>query len=605
MQAASVLHHPSPKTSPGSLSRTEIVSYFLIAAVLTVLSGLRSAPGFVHGDLVNPDSYMRLARLRDSIAQGMPLHHVMQDGSGEGTLLHWSHLIDSMLLLLSLPLRLFLTLPDAVHGAALAFGPISMGLIGVACAWAAAPLTSPSWRWSAPVLAAMTPPIIAYGLPGVAHHHVPLAIVAVVLAGAAGRLAAGQGLSASIALASAATIGLWLSPEAMPLVLLAFGGAGLAWLRDGSARIGMSMAIAGALLAVLTAAAYAVDPPSAAMAGDETLRLSVVYVAFAVAVGVAGVALWQLDRANLRPLARATSGVFAGLAALGCWIAAFPRILLGTNGVENASELADILAKINEMQPVATSLSVLTMLLDGGLAIVLLAVLAVTRRSMLWGYAALCVTAAFVLGALHVRFATYAAAAAVVCLPIALGLVTERLAAYNPLTVSMARVGVLAVAMLSTRADTAFALVVAAQAAPASAAPGSVCRLRGVEALLAPYSGHTVLIDVSNSPELIYRAPVKTVGSLYLNVAGFARLRDALRSGPSDAVPASIRTTHADLVLFCRNEGGQSIRSPLVSDLPADTLWDRLNEGGPPAWLVPIGMVRNSDYVLYRIEGLI
>jgi len=145
--------------TPQAFSRGEAITCFLVAALLDVVTGLRIAPGVLQGDLLNPDSFMRLARLGDILRAEAPLHAVLRDGSGDGTLLHWSHLLDSLLLLLALPLRPFLDWDAALHGAALMLGPVGMGLLGAAVAWAAAPLADRGWRWMAPVLVALALPI--------------------------------------------------------------------------------------------------------------------------------------------------------------------------------------------------------------------------------------------------------------------------------------------------------------------------------------------------------------------------------------------------------------------------------------------------------------
>jgi hypothetical protein len=240
----------------------------------------------------------------------------------------------------------------------------------------------------------------------------------------------------------------------------------------------------------------------------------------------------------------------------------------------------------------------MTLLLGGVLALLVLAWLAVTRRSWLWAYAACTIGVTLVLAAVHIRFATYGAVAAAACLPVAVSEATTRLAGSALLPV--ARVALLAVAMLATRADALFARK------PAAAAPaGAACNLREAATLLAPFGEAVVLADVNDVPELLYRTRVRTVGSLYLNVAGFGRLRAAWRSMPGaeppEAVgagaPEAVRATGASLVLFCRRPG----RSLLVADLPAETLLDRLGRGDVPAWLEPVAPP-GGGYALYRIR---
>ena len=80
-------------------------------------------------------------------------------------------------------------------------------------------------------------------------------------------------------------------------------------------------------------------------------------------------------------------------------------------------------------------------------------------------------------------------------------------------------------------------------------------------------------------------------------MAGFLRLRAAWRSEPSATVPAAVAATDAALVLFCPT----AERSPLVRDLPRDTLLDRLNQDDVPAWLRLVATDAESGNRLYRV----
>src|SRR6185295_17953112 len=83
------------------------------AMLATLGMSLRSLPDLRLGSLFNPDSYMRLVRLRD--------------------------MLDSVLYVLALPFRLFLGPIDSLHAAALIFGPLNIAAVAFAAIWAAAP----------------------------------------------------------------------------------------------------------------------------------------------------------------------------------------------------------------------------------------------------------------------------------------------------------------------------------------------------------------------------------------------------------------------------------------------------------------------------------
>lgn len=86
-------------------------------------------------------------------------------------------------------------------------------------------------------------------------------------------------------------------------------------------------------------------------------------------------------------------------------------------------------------------------------------------------------------------------------------------------------------------------------AEPTVAAPRT-CSLANIGSLLAPYDGEVVLAQVDETPELLFRSRVRTVGSLYhRSVAGFTRAYEAWRSAPGTSEPTVLRATNATLVL--------------------------------------------------------
>jgi len=103
-------------------------------------------------------------------------------------------------------------------------------------------------------------------------------------------------------------------------------------------------------------------------------------------------------------------------------------------------------------------------------------------------------------------------------------------------------------------------------------------------------------------PELLYRTPIRTVGSLYhRNAVAYLRLRDAWDSPPSDTVPAAVRATEAAYILICPS------RAPPPAPGPADTLWDRLRADRSPPWLTRAGSgeatADAAAPVLWRIQS--
>ena len=574
-----------------ALSWSEGLSYFVIALVLDIVIGLRTFPSVLQGSLVNPDTYMRLVRLRESIAEQTLVHVVSRDSSGAGTLLHWSHLLDGSLLLLAAPLRLVMSNDAALHGAALAFGPIAFGLLSCALVWAMAPFSERKWRWLAPLLAALSPGIIGFAVPGEVHHHIPVAAASVMVAGWA--LRAPTRTAAGRAMGAWAGIAIWLTPESMPFILASFGGLGLFWLlRPDELGPGRALRGAGATFLAVTAIALAIDPPFAGYAAVQIERLSIVYLVLAAVVCGVGWAVAQLDRLGLPPTKRGAAAALAAVTGLGIWFALFPAELAGPYRLLNADQTQLFFGVISDMQPIE-SLSQLTgYLLDGALAVAAGAIIAARSRSPVWAFAVLCAALTIVLGYAHRRFATYPEIVAAAMLPVIISALGVRSTAGGGNAVAFARLAVASLFLLLPQFGGLFAPKTAA------ATGGAGCDPRSLERALQPYAGQIVLSDPGDTPALLYWTNVRTVGSLFhLQINAFLRLRAAWRSGPSDRVPDAVRATGASLIVICR----QPNRSLLVSDLPAVTLFDRLNTGDPPPWLVPLGSDGAPGYQLYRI----
>jgi hypothetical protein len=262
----------------------------------------------------------------------------------------------------------------------------------------------------------------------------------------------------------------------------------------------------------------------------------------------------------------------------------------------SGAEWRDFMGWISEMQPVTTPGGWLQYLATGVVATLFAGWHAVRRRDPVLAFAALCGLGLVLAGQRHVRFAAYAEAAAAITLPIAVTAVGARVAAWPGIMQPLARLPVILLFLLAPYAGSLPALAGGARAAERDDLPR--CAVSGLAAMLAPYDDLVVLANVNDSPELLYRTGLRTVGSLYhRNPAAFLRLRAAWRSRPLDRVPPELAATQASLILFC----GTGQRSPLVRDLPDDTLFDRLNRAEPPPWLHRVAADPDSGHILYRI----
>src|SRR5689334_11247250 len=85
------------------LSAPQAVVLAIATVALSVMVGAR--PVLVDGGLVQNDSYMRLVRLLASLEAGRSLDYIPRDNGGAVIELHWSHLLEWLILAIAQPLR--------------------------------------------------------------------------------------------------------------------------------------------------------------------------------------------------------------------------------------------------------------------------------------------------------------------------------------------------------------------------------------------------------------------------------------------------------------------------------------------------------------------
>jgi hypothetical protein len=563
---------------------------FLLGAGLNILAGLQGWPHVFAGNLVDPDSYMRLERLAQGIAQGHLVNSVARDDSGAGVMVEWSRLLDMLLWAMAAPLAALLGWRHALFTAGVMLGPLGVGALGLALAFAARPFSAARDLWAAPVAAALLPGLQCFACPGVVHYHILLLTLIALTAGLTARAWNGNTGTAFLAGISGG-LAIWLTPETMPFVLMAFAALLFAWLRQ---PVGAAItACAGGFLLML-GLALAIDPPAGGYGAAEIDRLSMVYLVLALLLLTGGLAVWRLQR--WRPV-WAGRLIGAGLMAmlLLLWIGLFPQVAMGPYGVMGAADRQRFFGAMQELQPVRGA-GPMTEFLLPGLAALCYLILRAARRGAgfrLWLYMALCAAVALVLGQKFILFVEFPAGLAAGLLPVMLTDAHSRLQNL-PVAAMLARLCLLFLMLLAPELPG-----LAAAKPPGQAARAAACSLRHIAPMLAPYAGAIVLANANDTPELLYRSKILTVGSLYQHgVPAYLRLRAAWRSENLASKPRALTATAASYVLFCT----QDARDLTVADLPKDTLWDALRAGKPPVWLKLQAGDPTSGWQLFRIE---
>ena len=574
----------SPGASPG-WSGSSRVATFGIGAGLAVLASLSSSPGVLQGALVNPDTAMRLLRLKASLAAGAPLHAVMRDSSGHGTVLHWSHLLDALILAVAAPVAAVGGWDAGLRWATVVFGPVTVGLLALAVAWAIGPLARAGPGrlgpvWMAGLVLGLTNAIVSYGLSGVIHHHVLIAATAAMAVGYAIRsVALGDGRAGAY-LGLWIAFGLWLSPEALAFGLMAYGGIWVSWLMQPTAAVGRAIAAAGFALFGVTVLAWVTDPPAAGYLAVEPDRISVMFVWLTAGAAFAGsftlLTLWA------RPIALA-----AGIGTAVAWFVAYPQILRGTSGLMSPEQAAAFFGGILEMSPVNSPAAAILHLGSGSIAIIFLAWAAWRRRSAVILYIMLCALVLVALGARHLRFAAYPATLAAGLLPIAIAMVMR--SGLPDRIVARVRIAMIA-AVLALPALGGYGLAALASGDRDLAEHNNAsCALGGATELVNPLGDAIVLTPVNDGPFLLWRTHIRTVGTLYhRGIEGYMRSDRAWfdPADPHDAVLAA----GATYVLLCPQSGLAA---------PAGSLLARLVANDLPPWLERDGA--SGGYVLYRV----
>ena len=519
-------------------------------------------------------------------------------------MLHWSHLIDSLLCVLAAPFTLVMSRYDALHAAAVIFGPLNLIALGIAAAWAAAPAADRKWLWFAALLPAISPAIISYGSAGVVHHHVAIVLIAIMTWGWAARIILGMTEGyAGLALGAWAGLGIWISPETVPLTTMAFGGLWLAWILLPRHRtIAQEIGVTGISFALVTVLALLVDPPMADTLNSgifvrEIDRLSIIFAGLSIAIGATGVGLWMAHPFCQTRNVRTAAALALGLDFCCGWLMYFKDSIFRSNMTLSDADWHAFFDNINEMLPLAAPIPIIQFLITGALAVLLGLAMTGYYRSLLLGYVTVCAIALLMMGKAHVRFAAYPEIAGALALPIALTLCTPVTSRWHPTMQSFTRLAIVLLFVQVPYLGMFQSLLPGAQAAPRME-PLQPCVATDAAAILSRYPGAVVLTDVNDSPELLYRTKILTVGSLYhRNTAGFLRLRAAWRTAPSETVPAEIDAAGITMVLTCRSPG----RSTMLIDIQVATLNDQLRLGYPPPWLKQVAENTASGHVLYQV----
>ncbi|MDR3514374.1 MAG: hypothetical protein P4M00_01045 [Azospirillaceae bacterium] len=457
-----------------------------LGLVLAFRMPISPTPEVIH----DPDTWIRLVRLRQEIQQGMPLDAVAGGNLGGPLVLHWSHLLEAVMAVAVLPLQYVLGLDRALITVGAMVGPLSIAGVAAAATWAMDPLVA-TQRTAIRIamLTATTPILVNYGLFGSGTHHVALVAMLVLTSGQALRVVMAPRRDVALGLGLVIALAVWLSFEAMIFAGFAFGGvmvamavsyqsalivtdqseasgAGAPLRALGSAPHGARspsrpyqpamnqdhgglvshysarrLALADALaVAALTATAamlavLAIDPPDGGWTVPRIDRLALPHVCVMAALAVIGIVL-KLALVRKTPPIR-IAGVLAVtvLVTSGIWFSCFHASIGTPLAVLTADSPDNIWRGVSELAPITRPLRLLGYL---GPCLVGMVAFAVLSRKHLggtrpnglaavaWLYAPACGLVLLGAAAIRIRFAPYASAVGIAGMAWLLAVALER-----------------------------------------------------------------------------------------------------------------------------------------------------------------------------------
>lgn len=592
------------ETRSGSASSSPLLSESFLAAAIAlgvVAILLRNDPGGLSGD---PDSYMHLARFRD----GYGIFHggfVPRDNAPYGTVLPWTMPMDGALALFYVIGRVFAEPSGALYFAARAVSPFFCASIGPLMFLGLRPFFDLRARVAMGGLAALSPGLLGYSLPGDADHHTMVLWSGVLFAVALVRYlflarpryrdAAAAGITAAFAL--------WTSIEGFIVIGVGLSGLVLhrclmeepkdrgTWPND--------LMFCGAFVLAMTAA-WLLDPPYEGLWTTQIDRLSIVYVSFAwlYAAALIGLDVYLSRRTTFsRPHNLVVAALLGGATFL-CWVAIEPDVIKGPLGRVDPALYGPWIDNVSESQPMwqlneMTAASAVTFIVIWAAFAVVIARASGSRR-WLWIAGAVLMIPLSLIGIRYIRASYYAEVFGAIPLSLVWADFTRRFPKY----IGYGAVAASASAMLGPFGAT---VLIWNQLHPAHddylATVKSVCTLESLSRAIAPIrdTDAIVMAELDRAPMVLYASPrLRTVAApFHRNAAGILDNFAFFGAHNDGAARAILDKRGVQYVLIC--DTGEKQRS--------DPFGERILHA-TPAWLQPLGASDpQPGFRLYRVRS--
>lgn len=571
------------------------------SALLACLLALGLCVGFQswlyligNGELVGPDSYLRLVRIAElSATWGWYDDTIARINAPHGMSLHWTRPFDLVLLVGAATLTPIMGFDKALYWSAQWVSPLLHIFVLIGLYWATAPLLDP-WRRFLVLVAGMGQvAVIVYAVPGRADHHMLILLAFVLTLGLTLRMLL-RPHDTKLALGAGALLGfgLWVSTEFLLTLFFTLGALGLSWLRHGTTArrnqwhtLGLGLVVLVALLA---------ERPPGAYLSEEFDRISVVHLFVAsLAFG-----LWTVVLAieRKRPVCESLAVRSAilgigGLLAAGLLFAVYPKFFGGPS-VDMDPRLAPILLDdIGELQPLlptdGKSLTQFLTFLGPTLVAIpfLVFLLWDERRGAVWEgwlYLGLMTLLFLPLALALLRFAPYVGILIAIPLAELVGRLMKplnRLVSLAPVRFAL-RFGLVGLFVLG------FAVASSAMNLAGPKEPRPDCGLSGISTLLNDPEGlgdrsRIILAHMDRGSELLYRTRHAVIAATYhRNTQGLLDADRIFKAEDRSVSHRMLSQRGASLILLCADEN-----APEFKFFDEQSFMGRLLRGDVPDWL--------------------
>ncbi len=577
-------------------------------AVLHAMLGQTVAAPVFDGELLGPDGYMRLVRIKELLAgAGWYESLIARSNAPYGDVLHWTRPMDVIILTVMALVSPFTDDAQALFIAGVVTSPIIAFFACIAMAWAARPVLGRDRAILAVFIFLLQPGVLSYTMMGRADHHGLQFVAFILCMGATLRLMTDRrsvrtAVGAGIAYGGA----LWVSIELLLLVGVCQATLAVLWLWRDRAFTRNQIVVAGAFLAT-TVVSLIIERPITGWFEIEYDRLSIVHVALAAIATGFWVTLYRNGHRHADATLRARMAVagIAGVASLGVFGILFPDFFAGPFATVDPRILPIWHDQVAELKPLAPTdmKSFGRFLFFVGACLPCLVFLGFVLwherkrpATLRWVFLTIVLGIYFALSLKHLRFAPFAEIASVW----ALAEIVGRLMAWSEHALKGARqfavkCGATFVIMLGALMSGTFVMAVTPDKTIDQKHPD--CEVANIADLLNDRDGlgatPTVIGGLLDyGPEILYRTAHSVVGAPYhRNGDGIwdsYRLLAATDDAESQAIA---QRRDIGVIVICPSAAER--RHYLDDDEP-DRLYGRLLADNPPAWLTPVPVDRDA-----------